>query len=112
MRISIVVCLTVLYIVGMMISNTCEQQTLMGSDEMTLVQQLLTPPITDWSNPALALGSLISIPIYYVILILRIGTFDFSFFYGTWAVLRLVFCAIGVGMIVGWITVLRGVHSQ
>jgi ABC-type Na+ efflux pump permease subunit len=109
---SLVIALTMLYICGMMISNTCEQQTLLGTGDLTLVQQLITPPVSDWSNPAAAIGSLIAIPIYYIILIVRIGTFDFAFFYGTWEVLRLVFCAIGVGMTVGWITILRGVHSQ
>jgi ABC-type Na+ efflux pump permease subunit len=109
---SLVIALTMLYIVGMMISNTCEKQTLMGTDELTLVQQLVTPPVTDWSNLRTSLGSLISIPIYYVVLMVRIGTFDFSFFYGTWAILRILFCAIGVGLMVGWITILRGVHSQ
>jgi hypothetical protein len=101
-----------LYIVGMMISNTCEQQQLLGTNDTTLLHQLLTPPITDWSNPIAGIGSLIAIPIYYVGLILRIATFDFAIFYGSWVYVRYLFCAIGIGMIVGWIIVLRGVHSQ
>ena len=111
MRLSLVVTLTILYIVGFLLSNTCEQQTLLGTGQLTVFQNLLTPPITDWTSLSAAIGSLISIPIYYLGFLWKLATFDFSFFYGTWVILRFIFMAIGFGMIVGWITVLRGVHS-
>ena len=111
MRLSLVMTLTILYIVGMAISNTCEQQTIGGATQNSLLGGLLTPPISDFSDLSSAVGSLISIPIYYVGLMLKIGSFDFAIFYGTWSIIRWIFCAIGVGMMVGWITILRGVHS-
>jgi hypothetical protein len=111
MRLSIVMFLTILYIVGFMISNTCEQKALLGTAQTSLIGGLLTPPVTDWTSLSSAVGSLISIPVHYIGLMVKIATFDFSFFYGTWAFVRLIFCAIGLGMIVGWVTVLRGVHS-
>jgi hypothetical protein len=112
MRMSLVVMLTMLYICGMMISQTCEQQTLMTSTQKTVVDELLSPPITDWSSPFQTLGSLITIPMHYILLFFKIGTFDFAIFYGNFVIIRYLFCAIGVGMVVGWITILRGVHSQ
>lgn len=111
MRLSLVMALTMLYLVGMVISNVCEQTTLNGATQATLIGGLLTPPISDWTNPVAALGSLITIPMYYIGYIMRIASFDFAIFYGTFSFLRWIFCAIGVGMIVGWITILRGVHS-
>lgn len=111
MRMSLVMCLLMLYIVGMMISNTCEETLLLGTGQTTLLGQVLTPPVTDWSDPT-SIGSLIAIPLYYIGLMVRIATFDFAIFYGSWVYLRYLFCAIGAGMIVGWIVVLRGVHSQ
>lgn len=112
MRLSLVMFLTMAYIVGMLISNTCEQQTVLGTAQNTTVSGLLSPPISDFSNPFAGAGSLISISLYYVGLFFKIATFDFAIFYGTWSVLRWVFCAIGVGMMVGWITILRGVNSN
>ena len=111
MRLSLVIFLTMAYIVGMLISNVCEQNMLLGTTNSSLVSGLMTPPIADFSGIGQAVGSLITIPLYYIGLMLKIGSFDFAIFYGTWAVLRWVFCAIGVGMMVGWITILRGVHS-
>ncbi len=103
-----IIALAILFLAGTLISGILEQEYL-GSSEAGMFHDLLTKykEVHLWN-----FLSIISVVWSYIVLIWRLFWWDYSFWYGSWEIIRFFCWTISIGIIVSLIlSVTRGTSS-
>lgn len=114
MKSSYFIGLAIMFVVFTLISGICEADFAKGTESVTLLQQLVQPPMVDSSTFIGAIASYVNIGWDYVSILWKMFWFDYSFFTGGAEWFRYVFfIPISIGLVLTLVlSVLRGVGSN
>jgi len=110
MKTSYIIAAALLWLGGMFISNTLDQQYL-GTDTTTPLFTLLNPSFGSFSNPLTAIGGFFILMWSWVQALWIMFWWDYSFLSGSWEILKYVGWCFSLGIVVSIIMAVRGVGS-
>lgn len=111
MRISWFAAIALLFILGTFISVTLEGQFI-GADTTSVFYDIMNPDFMEYTNPLTAIGGFFIYVLAWVKGIWAVLWWDYSFFTGSWVVLRYVGWAISTAFVIGLVMAIRGVGSS
>lgn len=111
MRITWVVGLLLLFLVGTLISITLEGEYI-GTDTTNVFYKLMRPDFGQFTNPLSAIGGFFLLVWDWLQAFWSVFWWDYSFFVGTWAILKYVGWCISIGIVVSLVLAIRGTSSS
>lgn len=110
MKTSWLIGLVMLFVILTVITGVMEMSYL-GGAEASRLQRLMQPDVPAYTNPLGAITAYVTATWDYIQNLWGIFWFDYPFFQGSWAILRYIFMAVSIGVIVSLVAVIRGVGS-
>jgi len=110
MRTFLIMALAMAYLGGTLISVTIEGNYV-GADTTSALTQAMRPPFVDFSNPLTAVGGFFMVAWTYIQALWAMFWWDYSFFEGSWAILKYVGRCASIAMVASVVLAIRGTGS-
>lgn len=111
MRTTWVVGICMLFFIGTGISLTLEKQYA-GTGLVDTFFALMKPDFASFTNPLTAIGGFFILVWDWIQALWSVFWWDYSFFTGTWAILKYLGWCVSIGIIVSIVMAIRGVGSS
>lgn len=111
MRISWFTGITLLFLIGTVISVTIQGQYF-GESEANIFYKLINPTFTSFTNPLTAVGGFFLWVLDWIKALWVLFTWDYAFLTGSWYMLRVAGWAVSVSFVVGIVMAIRGTGSS